>query len=179
MRIAGIEFDDIANGAGLGVAVFVQGCEHHCKGCQNPTTWDFNTGKEFTEEEFERIIDYFEQTPFATRLTITGGDPLHQSNLDGVFRLIHKFKQRVSDKNVWLYSGYSWNQLFDADLSLEQYLTRIQRQALVSLCDVFVDGEFEIEKRDVTLQFCGSSNQRVIDVQKSLDANTVVLWGED
>lgn len=177
MRIAGVEFDDIANGAGLGVAVFVQGCEHHCKGCQNPTTWDFNTGKEFTGEEFERIIDYFEQTPFATRLTITGGDPLHKNNLYDVFRLIHHFRQRTPGKSVWLYSGYSWDQAFQ--VKLEQYLTNIQRQALVSLCDVFVDGEFEIEKRDVTLQFRGSSNQRVIDVQKSLATGEVVLWSEE
>lgn len=173
MRIAGIEYDDIANGAGIGVAVFVQGCAHHCKGCHNPKTWDFTGGKEFKESDLDDVVNYFEQNPFATRLTITGGDPLHDVNLTEVFEFILRFKQKLPNIAIWIYSGYTWEQV------LEQYATGIQRRALViSVCDVFVDGEFDIKKRDVTLQFRGSSNQRVIDVRKTVVANKIILWGE-
>ena len=173
MRIAGIEYDDIANGAGIGVALFVQGCDHHCKGCHNPATWDFSCGKEFKESNLDDIVNYFEQNPFATRLTITGGDPLHDMNIIGVFEFILRFKRKLPNIAIWIYSGYTWEQV------LEQYATGSQRRAhVISVCNVFVDGEFDIEKRDVTLQFRGSSNQRVIDVRKTVVANKVILWGE-
>lgn len=180
MKIAGIEYDDIANGDGIGVALFVQGCDHHCKGCHNPITWDFSCGKDFKKSDIEDIVNYFKQNPFATRLTITGGDPLNNSNIRDVAMLIFLFKQILPAVKIWLYSGYTWEEIFCSSLKNDDphLIKNKQRQSLVILSDVFVDGKFDIEKRDITLQFRGSSNQRVIDVSKSLESSKVILWGE-
>lgn len=168
-RYAGIEYDDVANGIGLGAVFFTQGCPHHCPECQNPQTWSKDGGMKFTDAIFEQLIQYFYDIPYASRLTLSGGDPL--ANPELTYFIVLKFKQYFPEKAIWLYTGYKFEDIY-----------RPERKDLISkiirLCDVIVDGEFEIDKRDVSLQFMGSSNQRIIDIPKTLKESQVVLWKE-
>lgn len=167
LEYAGIEFDDVANGTGLGLVFFTQYCPHHCKGCQNPQTWERNKGIKFTEDVFNQIINYYKQTPFANRLTISGGEPFE--NLIIVNYIVAEFKRLYPQKKVWIYTGY----LF------EDLVRDIKNFALLEMTDYLVDGKFEIEKRNVALQFRGSSNQRIIDVQKTLEKGEIVLYEQN
>lgn len=168
-RYAGIEYDDVANGIGLGAVFFTQGCPHHCPECQNPQTWSKDGGMKFTDAIFEQLIQYFYDIPYASRLTLSGGDPL--ANPELTYFIVLKFKQYFPEKAIWLYTGYKFEDIY-----------RPERKDLISkiirLCNVVVDGEFEIDKRDVSLQFMGSSNQRIIDIPKTLKESQVVLWKE-
>ena len=159
-RYAGIEYDDVANGIGLGAVFFTQGCPHQCPG--------------FTDAILDQLLQYYYDIPYASRLTLSGGDPLASSEL--TYRIIFKFKTIFPYKKVWLYTGYSFE-----DFAFNNPTTDKERliQRIVRLCDVIVDGEFKIDKRDVSLQFVGSSNQRIIDVQKSLKEKHIVLWNEN
>lgn len=172
-RYAGIEYDDVANGIGLGAVFFTQGCPHQCPHCHNPQTWDKDGGIKFTDAVFDQLFKYFYDIPYASRLTLSGGDPL--ANPELTFSIILKFKALFPYKHVWLYTGYNFENIaFNLPITENEKLIR----KIVRLCDVIVDGEFEIDKRDVSLQFIGSSNQRIISVQESLKIGKVVLWKE-
>ncbi len=162
MRYNKIRKMDIADGEGIRVSVFFQGCAFHCKECFNPETWDFNGGKEFTDEEIDQIIELAKPDHIAG-LSLLGGEPMHPKNIEGSTRLAKKFKETYPNKTIWAWTGF----LFD------EYL---KDKEIVNYLDVVVDGQFKIEQRNLTLKWRGSENQRVIDVKKSLKKDEVVLY---
>lgn len=153
---------DISNGPGVRVSIFMQGCEFHCKNCFNQDTWDFQKGKLFTDETIETILDLCGQD-YIEGLSILGGEPMHPLNIDNTTKLSEAFKKKYPNKNLWIWSGF----LFDKDLKDKEILKYI---------DVLVDGRYIDELHDFTLLYKGSSNQRVIDVQKSLKLNKIILY---
>ena len=155
---------DISNGPGVRVSIFMQGCSFHCKNCFNPETWDFKSGTEFTDETIDKIID-LANNDYIKGLSILGGEPMHPTNIKGTTKLAKKFKEIYPDKTIWVWSGF----LFDRDLKDKEVLNYI---------DVLVDGRYEDELHDFTLKWKGSSNQRVIDVKKTLKNNKIVLLKE-
>lgn len=163
-RYAGVQPDDVVNGEGIGFTFYTQYCPHRCNSCHNPQTWDKNGGMIFDKNVFNNIINYFEQTPFADRLTLSGGDPLASLELSNL--IASEFKRLYPEKKLWIYTGYTY----------EYLLSDIKYKPILELTDVLVDGKFEIDKRDTTLAFKGSSNQRIIDVQKSLREDKVILY---
>ena len=164
MRYAQIRKMDISNGEGIGVSLFVQGCHFHCNGCFNIETWDFNGGKEWTKEVENEFLDLIDR-PYIKRVSVLGGEPLADENVDDVLKLLIEIKTNYPDKEIWLYTGYTIEDLtnkfveyqytpfaYDAD----KWLTRYE---IISKCDVLVDGRFEEDKKDLSLKFRGSSNQ--------------------
>lgn len=162
MRYNKIRKMDIANGPGVRVSIFFQGCAFHCEGCFNSETWDFNGGLEFTDKQIDEIID-IAKDDYISGLSILGGEPMHPKNIDATTRLAKKFKEVYPDKTIWAWSGF----LFDEYLSDKE---------IVNYLDVLVDGQFDITKKDPRLKWKGSSNQRVIDVKKSLKKGSIVLY---
>ena len=154
---------DIANGPGVRVSIFFQGCIFHCKNCFNPETWDFDGGLEFTDDTIDEILKICEPDHI-TGLSILGGEPMHPNNIEGTIKLAKAFKEKYPNKNIWAWSGF----LFD----------HICNKEIFKYLDVLVDGQFVDEKRNPNLKWRGSSNQRVIDVQKSLKKNKVILFCE-
>ncbi len=152
---------DIANGPGVRVSIFFQGCAFHCKNCFNPETWNFEKGEEFTDETIERILELASED-YIKGLSILGGEPLHPRTIDGTLALVKAFREKYPEKDIWVWSGF----LFDEDLKDNEVLNYI---------DVLVDGQYVDELHDFRLKWRGSSNQRVIDVQKSLKMKKVVL----
>lgn len=157
---------DISNGPGVRVSLFVQGCTFNCKGCFNPDTHDFNGGKEFTTEEVNTIIK-LSSKPQIKGLSILGGEPLHPKNAESVIMLAEYFKSIYPEKTIWLWSGFKYEDLLKSPAS-----------KIFDYIDVLVDGQFEEDKKDLRLKYCGSSNQRVIDVRQSLEQNLTVLYKE-
>ena len=155
---------DIANGEGVRVALFVSGCRHHCKGCFNSMTWDFNYGKKFTEETEEEILEALKPS-YIDGLSLLGGEPFEPENQEVLVKLLRKVKERYPEKNIWCYSGY----LFDEELKKESRARCEYTDEMLSMLDVLVDGRFEEDKKNITLLFRGSENQRLIDVKKSLE----------
>ena len=164
MRYNKIRKMDISNGPGVRVSIFFQGCNFHCKGCFNEETWDFNGGKEFNQEVINHVIDLCNKD-YIEGLSILGGEPLNPINIGGVTLLAKSFKEKYPNKTIWLWSGY----LFD------EY---IHDKEIVNYVDVIVDGRFKIDLSSLTLQYKGSSNQRVIDVKRSLKKGEIVLYEE-
>ena len=162
MNYLAIDEFDVANGPGVRVTLWVAGCSHQCKGCHNPESWDEQAGKPFTEKEIE-YIDKVLENPYIKGLTLSGGDPFLHYNSHQLLELVKRVKENHPNKTIWCYTGYTFEQL-SKNLKLLQYI------------DVLVDGRFELDKRDITLQFRGSSNQRLIDVQKSLEKGEICLW---
>ncbi|MDO4996910.1 MAG: anaerobic ribonucleoside-triphosphate reductase activating protein [Bacilli bacterium] len=162
MRYNKIRKMDIADGPGVRVSVFFQGCAFHCKNCFNPETWDFKAGKEFTDETIEEVLKLCEND-FITGLSLLGGEPMHPTNIEGSTKLARMFKERFPEKTIWSWTGF----LFD------EYL---KDKEIVNYLDVVVDGQFKDELRNPNLKWKGSANQRVIDVKKSLKKGEVVLW---
>ncbi|MBR3673134.1 MAG: anaerobic ribonucleoside-triphosphate reductase activating protein [Clostridia bacterium] len=160
MRYNLIRKMDIADGPGVRVSIFMQGCAFHCKNCFNTETWDFNGGKEFTNDTINEVLDLCNQGHIKG-LSILGGEPLHPNNIEGTTKLAKAFKEKYPEKNLWVWSGFK----FDEDLQGKEVLNYI---------DVLVDGQYKDELHDFTLKWRGSSNQRVIDVQKSLKENKIV-----
>ena len=152
---------DISNGEGVRVSVFMQGCAFHCENCFNPETWNFDLGKEFTEDVIDHIIDLCDQSHI-TGLSILGGEPMHPKNILGTKKLCQKFKEKFSDKTIWCWTGYLFDNITDKEV--------------LNYIDVLIDGQFKNELFDSNLKWRGSSNQRVIDVQKSLKENKIVLY---
>lgn len=162
MRYAKIRKMDVSNGPGVRVSIFMQGCSFNCKNCFNPETHDFRGGKEFTQTTIDRILELC-ALDYAVGLSILGGEPLHPRNIEGTTALAKAFKERFPNKTLWVWTGF----LMDRDLQDKEVLNYI---------DVLVDGQFVEELKDFSLKWCGSSNQRVIDVQASLKANQIVLY---
>ena len=173
MRYAQIRKMDISNGLGVGVSLFVQGCHFHCKDCFNPETWDFNGGKEYTQETEETILKLIEPE-YITRFSILGGEPLEPRNLLDLAELIVDIKIIKPDIKIWLYTGYEYEWLrFESATSIleDRYLLQI----ILKNIDVLVDGQFQEDKKDLTYPFAGSTNQRVINIQETRKQNKIVL----
>ena len=162
---------DIANGEGVRVSLFVSGCTHHCPGCFNQDTWDFDYGKEYTQETEDEILKAL-SPGYINGLSLLGGEPFEPQNQEVLVRLLRKVKEQYPEKNIWCYSGY----LFDKELLSESRARCEYTDEMLSMLDVLVHGRFVEALKDIRLVFRGSSNQRVIDVKKSLETGTVVLW---
>lgn len=162
---------DIANGEGVRVSLFVSGCTHHCPGCFNEATWDFHYGKEFTEETEKELLDALEPS-YINGLSLLGGEPFEPENQKALVPFLRTVKERYPGKNIWCYSGY----LYDSQLLSESRARCEYTDEMLSMIDVLVDGRFVESLKDITLVFRGSSNQRIIDVKKSLESGDVVLW---
>ena len=162
MRYNLIRKMDISNGPGVRVSVFMQGCSFHCKNCFNSETWDFEGGKEFNDETIEKILNLCGQN-YVEGLSILGGEPMHGTNIEGTTKLAKAFKEKYPNKSIWVWSGF----LYDRDLKDKEVLKYI---------DVLVDGQYVDELHDPTLKWRGSSNQRVIDVKKTLQNKDIVLY---
>lgn len=170
MNYHNILHDDMRNGEGLRVVLFVSGCSHHCDGCQNPQTWDCQSGIEFDNSAFDEIFDILEKD-YISGLTLSGGDPLHENNLEDVLLICATAKKLHPEKTVWIYTGYRFEDILDDNI-----YGNAMRRYILQYCDVLIDGEFQNELADINYPWAGSTNQRVIDVQKSLTINQVVLW---
>ena len=163
MRYNKIRKMDISNAPGIRVSIFMQGCSFHCKDCFNSETWDFKAGKEFNDEVINKVLD-LASLPHIVGLSILGGEPMHPNNREGTIKLAKAFKKRYPNKDIWVWSGYLFDELKDIEG--------------LSYIDTLVDGRFVLEQANPTLKFRGSSNQRVIDVKKSLEAGNAVLRSE-
>lgn len=173
MNYADIKRIDVANGPGIRVSLFVSGCNHHCKGCFNPETWDFAYGKLFTEKEMDEIIE--ELRPAHIKgFSLLGGEPFEYVNQQGVLPLLRRIKEELPEKDIWCYTGF----LFDKDIKEKMMVKWPETREMIKYIDILVDGKFVEELKDLKLRFRGSSNQRIIDVQKSLESNEVVLWDQ-
>lgn len=188
MRYAQIRSMDISNGEGVGISLFVQGCHFHCYNCFNSETWDFQGGSEWTKEIKSQFLGLIDK-PFVKRVSILGGEPMADENVNEICMLLNEIRYTFRDKIIWLYTGYTWEELFDyhwqekVDLMFSENLLECRtdliktcRQNTIKLCDVLVDGKYIDDERDMTLKWRGSKNQRVIDVQKSLCKRELVLW---
>jgi anaerobic ribonucleoside-triphosphate reductase activating protein len=173
MNYATIKTHDIANGPGVRVSLFVSGCTHHCKGCFNPETWNFHYGEPYTPEVEEQIMEAL--SPWYIRgLSLLGGEPFEPQNQPALVELVKKVKRLYPEKTIWCYSGYD----YEKDILAGRLGDWDTTNELIRHIDVLVDGEFVEAKKDLSLRFRGSSNQRVIDVPKSLEEDQVVLWEE-
>lgn len=213
MNYHNITYPDMNNGEGLRVVLWLSGCSHKCKGCQNPQTWDANSGIPFDESAKEELFRELDKD-YISGLTLTGGDPLFESNLDSVLDLVTEVNKRyntvqdtvyVKDKNnnictdfnheiclscpkksIWIYSGYQWEDIFDGIFcqGFQNYeklnQLRLKRKDIVSQSTVMIDGQYIDFQRNLSIPWCGSENQRVIDIQKTLQLHSlkgqIVLW---
>ena len=164
MRYNCIRKMDISDGPGVRVSIFMQGCDFHCKNCFNSETWDFNGGKEFTDDTIKQVLDLCNKDTIKG-LSILGGEPMNPCNIAGTTKLAKAFKEAYPNKTLWAWSGYKFDEYLK-DKEVAKYL------------DVLVDGQYKDELHDFRLAWRGSSNQRVIDVQKSLANNNVELFCE-
>lgn len=174
---------DISNGEGLGVSLFVQGCDFHCKNCFNKETWDFSKGKPFTNTELIQILDYL-NNPHMKRLTILGGEPLHEKNVSTVCKICEIVKIMYPDIKIWIYTGFTWEEASRVNGFIEENGKTIWSSPVIRRCfssvDVLVDGRYMDELKDFNYKWAGSTNQRIIDVQESLSTfGEVVLYGKD
>ena len=174
MNYSEIKYCDIANGAGVRTTLFVSGCRHHCPYRFNPGTWDFAAGQPFTNEVADAIVESLGPA-YVDGLTLLGGEPFEPEKQPTMLELLRRVRTACPGKNVWAYSGFTWEQLVDGPSRAHTDTVR----ELLSLVDVLVDGPFVQELKDITLRFRGSSNQRIIDVRRSLAAGEVVLWEDD
>ena len=171
MNYASIKDCDIANGVGVRISLFVSGCTHHCKGCFNKEAWDFNYGMKFTKKEENKILELLEPS-YINGLSLLGGEPLEPVNQEGLLPLLRKVKEKYPEKTIWCYTGY----LFDHDIVENRIKKSEVTKELMNYIDVLVDGKFMLEFKKAGLRFRGSTNQRIIDVKKSLSQNKIVLW---
>lgn len=202
-----ITHDDMLNGSGLRVVLWVSGCNHKCEGCQNPQTWDCKSGIQFDVEAKQELFNELNKD-YISGITFSGGDPLHEKNVESILDLVNEIRNRYNKqqyiveygdkkhnilsensdeirlsfatKTIWLYTGYTWEQIMNPVITGGFNPNRDKiikmRQEIVNQCDVLVDGHYIDELRDVTIHWCGSSNQRVIDVKKTLQSNKIVLF---
>ncbi len=170
MNYANIKKYDVANGVGVRVSLFVSGCTHHCKGCFNAEAWDFCYGQPYTQETEEEILTALSHG-YIAGLSLLGGEPFEPQNQRALLPLLRKFRERYPQKSVWCYSGYT----LETDLLTGRAHCEATDEML-SYIDVLVDGEFVEEKKDLKLRFRGSSNQRIIDLKRTLSEGTVRLW---
>ena len=173
MNYAEIKYNDIANGEGVRTSLFVSGCRHHCKNCFNEITWDFGYGKEFTDEVKEKIFEA--TTPdWINGLSLLGGEPFEPENQSGLLDLLRDFHERFPKKDVWCYSGFTFEEITGQSESKSRAFTDISTELLRNI-DILVDGRYVEALHDIRLKFRGSSNQRVIDVKKTFEQNEIVL----
>ena len=175
MNYAAIKKNDIANGTGVRVSLFVSGCTHRCPGCFNAEAWDFGYGAPFTAAVEEELLTALSPA-YVEGLTLLGGEPMEPVNQAALLPFVRRVKERYPHKTVWCYTGYTLEQLQDTAHAVHTPDTA----SLLSLIDVLVDGRFEQEKKDIRLRFRGSSNQRIIDLPATLSAGTIQLkeWGD-
>ena len=170
MYYATIKNCDIANGPGVRVSLFVSGCTHHCPGCFNEVAWDFHYGEPFTQQTIDTILTMLAPA-YIRGLTLLGGEPFEPENQEPVVELLRQMKARYPEKTIWAFSGYTYEQITSGTLGdwavTKEYLGYL---------DVLVDGPFVEAKKNLSLRFRGSENQRIIDVPASLAANRIVLW---
>ena len=171
MNYAEIKNCDIANGPGVRVSLFVSGCTHRCKGCFNEIAWDFDYGQPFTEETEGKLLAML-KPDYIKGLTLLGGEPFEPENQPAIVHFLRKVKTAYPEKSIWAFSGY----LYDRDIVVGKLGPKEITMEFLSYLDVLVDGPFVMDKKDLTLRFRGSSNQRLIDVPASLRSGTVVLW---
>ena len=171
MNYANIKNNDIANGPGVRVSLFVSGCTRHCKDCFNREAWDFAYGEPFTEETMEQVLQMLAPA-YIRGLTVLGGEPMEPQNQPGVLELLRKVKETYPQKTVWLFSGYTLDGHILAKKLGPWEITR----ELLSYVDVLVDGPFIAEQKNLSLRFRGSENQRLIDMRKTLSSDEIVLW---
>lgn len=164
---------DTANGEGLRMTIFFTGCHFACKDCFNSEIWDFNIGKNFNNEVLDKIIALSDE--HIRGLSILGGEPLHPRNIEEVAHLVYNFKKVYPSKDIWLWTGFTYEELNKINLG-EKY--KLALNSIFKYIDVLVDGRFELDKKDLNLKWRGSSNQRVIDIQKTLEKNEIVLYCE-
>lgn len=176
MNYATIKTCDVANGPGVRTSLFVSGCTHRCKDCFNAIAWDFAYGAPFTSEVAASIIDAC-RPAYVTGLTLLGGEPMEPENQPEVLAFVRRFREALPGKTVWCYSGYTWEQLTGA-VPARCRMPGVTDE-LLALLDVLVDGRFVAELHDITLRFRGSSNQRLIDVPRSLREGAVCPWTDD
>ena len=169
MNYANIKKRDIANGTGVRVTLFVSGCTHHCKGCFQPETWDFAYGQPFTRETEDELLEALAPS-FINGLTLLGGEPFEPDNQQALLPFLRRVRAAYPDETIWAFSGYTWEEL-TGDSRARCACT----DELLSLVDVLVDGEFVEARKDISLHFRGSSNQRVIDVPATRAGGTIVL----
>lgn len=170
MHYAAIKPCDIANGPGVRVTLFVSGCTHHCKGCFQPETWDFQYGQPFTDAVEAQILDHLAPS-YIHGLTLLGGEPFEPSNREGLLPLLRRVRAQYPEKTIWAFSGYTYEALLAGTPGPAETI-----QDMLCLLDVLVDGPFVEAKKDLGLRFRGSSNQRLIDLNKTRAAGTIVLW---
>ncbi len=178
MNYHNITYPDQNNGDGLRIVLWVAGCEHHCANCQNQQTWNPQSGIPFDENSMNEIRNELKKD-YISGITFSGGDPLHPKNVQNVLKIVDEIRVSYPTKNIWLYTGYTWEQIMHpiiSDINSKQLkILQIQKE-LVSKCDVLIDGRYVDELRDVSLHWRGSSNQRVINVQETLKQKQIVLW---
>ena len=171
MNYATIKNCDIANGPGVRVSLFVSGCTHRCPGCFNEVAWDFQYGEPFTDQTIETILNMLKPA-YIRGLTLLGGEPFEPQNQGPVLELVRRIKQELPEKSIWAFSGY----LFDKDIMSGRLGDWAITRELIGHLDVLVDGPFIQEKKNLSLRFRGSENQRLIDVPASLSTGGIVLW---
>lgn len=169
MRIAKIERNSVANGPGVRLVVWCQGCSIHCPGCHNQSTWDPCGGQELTQHDKIEMLNYLSNT-YVDGVTFSGGHPLEDYNIDGVVDLIRTIESYYPSKTIWLYTGRV--------LEYKDFKRKDILGSCLCMCDVIVDGPYIEEQRNIGLPYCGSSNQRVIDVKKTLKNKKITLWKE-
>ena len=176
MNWAEIKTNDIANGEGVRTSLFVSGCRHRCKNCFNDIAWDFGYGELFTEETMERIFDSIDH-PWINGVTLLGGEPFEPENQRVLVPFLVMLREKFPDKTVWCYTGFTIEQILGKSEPKSRAVTDVSNEML-SLIDVLVDGPYVESLHDISLKFRGSSNQRVIDMKKSIESNKIVLYLE-
>ena len=171
-----IMYCDTANGTCCRTVLFVSGCRHHCKGCFNEIAWKFDYGKEYTPGTEDKIVESL-KPDYVEGLSILGGEPLEPENQEEVWKLIKRIRKEMPQKNIWVYSGFTWEELTGKTPARcrRGLADRIRLGNILQNIDVLVDGEFQEDKKNIMLEFRGSENQRVIDVKKTLETGEVVL----
>ena len=167
MNYEKIDKCSVSNGSGVRAVLWISGCGIHCRNCHNPQTWDFNSGIPFTNDTMQEILEDLSK-PYIKGLTLSGGHPLDPHNAPKVLEIVKRVKMVFPNKDIWIYSGYVWENIIKDETLRE----------ILKYTDVLVDGAYVDELRDISLPFRGSSNQRIIDVEKSLAKNKVILWEE-
>lgn len=172
---------DISNGIGIGISIFIQGCHFHCKNCFNKSTWDFNSGYEWTEEKENNFIKLADKD-YIKRISILGGEPLADENVIDVHKLIIKIRNTYKfDKQIWLYTGYDYDKIINKYIDDKFYTEKMNdyRYKVVNSIDVLVDGQYIENLKDIDYPFAGSTNQRVIDINKTKENNKIILLKVD
>ncbi len=171
MNFGQIYYADVANGPGCRTSFFVSGCRHHCKGCFNPETWNFDYGHVYTDEVENELVESIKES-YIDGISILGGEPMEPENQPYIKKLVERVRKEAPESKTWVYSGYTWEELTDEN---NKSCHTADTMDILRNIDVLVDGEFHEDEKDITLLFRGSANQRLIDVQATLEQHEIVL----